>query len=368
VAARLPLSTLLSQLLVAYTIELDNEFEEQMPHRTTRGPAAHSTAGPWLVSLAMWANFMQYVDQAGTPLRELEPFARMTNLAGLERWGYITVEPDPGGSNPKPPRADWLVRPTRAGRRAQQVWRPLPGLIESRWLTRFGKIEIDTLRESSQALTSQFNLELPRYLPVVKHRLFTELPDFDGRLPTDTARSSASPPDLSVLLSQVLLAFTLDVERESPLSLPTSANVVRVLERTGVRVRDLPRLSGVSKEAIALSLGVLEKGGYAVAEPDPAGSGAKVARLTAKGLGAQRDYQRLLDRVEADWQTRFGTATTRSLRGALEPLVGEPTAASTPLFRGLGPYPDGWRASAERPDTLPHHPIVLHRGGFPDGS
>jgi len=31
-AAGLPLSTLLSQVLVAFTIEFDNEFERRMPH------------------------------------------------------------------------------------------------------------------------------------------------------------------------------------------------------------------------------------------------------------------------------------------------------------------------------------------------
>ena len=33
VASRLPLSALLSQVLVAFTIEFDNEFEHQMPTR-----------------------------------------------------------------------------------------------------------------------------------------------------------------------------------------------------------------------------------------------------------------------------------------------------------------------------------------------
>ena len=58
----LPLSTLLSQVLVAYTIEFDNEFEARMPHRTSRGPAGH---GPWLVSMAMWSNFLRYLDADG---------------------------------------------------------------------------------------------------------------------------------------------------------------------------------------------------------------------------------------------------------------------------------------------------------------
>ena len=49
--------------------------------------------------------------------------------------------------------------------------------------------------------------------------------------------------------------------------------------------------------------------------------------------------------------------------------IGRRTSAQlSPLFRGLEPYPDGWRAKVRKPDTLPHYPMVLHRGGFPDGS
>jgi len=45
----------LSYALVAFTIEFDNEFERQMPHRTTRHrSAARSRNGPWLVSMVMW--------------------------------------------------------------------------------------------------------------------------------------------------------------------------------------------------------------------------------------------------------------------------------------------------------------------------
>jgi len=65
---------------------------------------------------------------------------------------------------------------------------------------------------------------------------------------------------------------------------------------------------------------------------------------------------------------RFGTDNIGNLRESLERLVSEPTAQLSPLFKGLEPYPDGWRASVRKPDTLPHYPMVLHRGGFPDGS
>lgn len=86
-SAALPVSALLSQALIAFTIECDNEFEHELPHRTSRGPAARSGRGPWLVSMAMWANFMRFIDEDGVPLRQVEGLARLTNLPGLTRDG-----------------------------------------------------------------------------------------------------------------------------------------------------------------------------------------------------------------------------------------------------------------------------------------
>lgn len=105
-----------------------------------------------------------------------------------------------------------------------------------------------------------------------------------------------------------------------------------------------------------MALGFLRKRGIAVVEP------GSVARLTPKGLEAQDAYRRLLGIVEERWQARFGKDAILTLRELLERLAGEP------LLRGLEPYPDGWRASVRKPETLPHYPMVLHRGGFPDGS
>ena len=104
VAADLPLSTLLSQALVAFTIESDNEFEHRMAHTTATGPAARSGAGPWLGSQALWPNFMQFVDEDGVPLRDLEAWAAMPNLGGLERWGYIVIHADAAEGRPAPAR------------------------------------------------------------------------------------------------------------------------------------------------------------------------------------------------------------------------------------------------------------------------
>jgi DNA-binding MarR family transcriptional regulator len=144
-----------------------------------------------------------------------------------------------------------------------------------------------------------------------------------------------------------------------------SSNALRLIGQEGARVRDRPRLSGVSKEAIAMSLGRLEERGLAFVQPESAGSRVKILRLTPKGRIAQDAYHRLILDVEPRWQARFGKDVVRNLRESLERLDGDATAHHSPLFRGLEPYPNGWRAAAPRPEGLPHYPMVLHRGRLP---
>ena len=116
------------------------------------------------------------------------------------------------------------------------------------------------------------------------------------------------------------MAFAIEFERESDLSLAISANVLRVLDERGVRVQDLPLLTGVSKEAIQMAMGVLEKKSIVVVEPDPNGSRAKLARLTNNGKEAQAAYHHLLGIIEQRWRERFGEDNIRALRQPLERL------------------------------------------------
>jgi hypothetical protein len=98
---------------------------------------------------------------------------------------------------------------------------------------------------------------------------------------------------------------------------------------------------------------------------DPAGGRFKLTRLTATGVALRDQYPALAADVELDWRTRFSDATVTALRQGLEPLAaGDPPR----LFAGLEPYQDGWRARRAAPSTLPHYPMTLHRGGYPDGS
>jgi|HubBroStandDraft_4_1064222.scaffolds.fasta_scaffold1389585_1 hypothetical protein len=66
-------------------------------------------------------------------------------------------------------------------------------------------------------------------------------------------------------------------------------------------------------------------------------------------------------REEKGWRARFGARAAEALRAPLERL--QPR-----LFEGLQPPASGWRARLKPPDILPHHPMVLHRGGYPDGA
>jgi hypothetical protein len=370
-AASLPLSALLSQVLVAFTIEFDNEFERQMPHSTTRhGSTPGVTHAPWLVSLAMWSNCMQFVGEKGVRVGELESLARTkTNLSGMERWGYIVVEPDPADSQPKPPRSDWVIRTTPAGLQAQAIWRPLFGTIENRWDARYGKSEIEQLKESLCAVVRRIDFDLPDCLPILGYGLFSKGEDGELRALGSGINQIGSSLPLPVLLSRVLLAFAIEFEREAAFSLAISANIVRALDEKGVWVRDIPLLTGVSKEAIAVVLDFLRKQGVALAGLDPSGkTKLQIARLTPKGRAVQDEYHTLIGAIENRWQERFGAAAIRAIREPLERLFGEPTAQRSPLFQCLEPYSDGWRASVPKPNTLPHYPMVLHRGGFPDGS
>lgn len=363
-AGRLPVSALLSFALVAFTIEFDNEAEHRLPHRTTRhGRSAGAADGPWLISMVMWLNCLRFVPEEGVTVRELERLARTrTNWDGMRRWGYIFFEPDPADNRPKPPLSALVVRATAKGRIAQEVCGSLIPTIEGRWRERFGSDATEDLRRALAAVASQLDAGLPDCLPILKYGLVSEGPG-----PETSAQSwgDVSELPLPALLARLLLAFALEFERESKVSLAICADVLRVVDEKGTAVGDLPGLSGVSKEAIAMALGFLTKRGYARVHVS---GRVKTLLLTPEGVQVHAAYQRLLTRIESRWANRYGEKTVESLREALEPIAGDGTVHGSPLYRGLQPYPEGWRARIGQPATLPHYPMVLHRGGFPDGS
>lgn len=367
----LPLSALLSQALVAFTIECDNEFEHQMPHRTTRfGSTPGATKGPWLISMAMWAHCLRHVPEEGIPAMELARRAQLSRRdtemilrrMGRRSWGYLDITPDPDGAA----RSAWRVRPTPAGVRAQRIWEPLADVVATRWRTRFGASNLDRLRSALSTLVVEQDVGLPGFLPITE--LGGSLRVRSGPAHPPTAAPSSGGPPLFTLMAGLLVAFAAEVERATGLSFVLSANVVRVLDDAGVPVPRLSELTGIAGMGIENSLSALQRRGHLAVERDRAGGRARRARLTALGVEARAAYFEGVAEFERGWGRPCGGQALRAAREALEVLVGSGTAPDSPLLAGLTPYPDGWRAQVPAPQTLPHYPFVSHRGGFPDGS
>jgi hypothetical protein len=374
-----PLSTPLSHLLVAFTIEFDNEFE--------RRHAESSMGQEFRVSMAMWSNFLRVVGD-GISVGELPaaaglPKARMlSTLGGMERWGYVFVDSD---GNRRPPAArrhgfgsarslqdTWVVRPTAVGETARKIWLPLFGEVEQRWEGRFGKATIRELRQVLVTLVGQFDIELPEYLPIVVGTTGMVAEVVPGEKRESRARGHA--PHLPTLFAQALLAYTLDFERRSDLSLPLTADIVRVLDNAGIDVRALPAAAGVSKEGTSMAITFLAKHGYIALDPR-----TKLVRLTLKGRDAHESAAGVHAEVDEQWRSRYGAPTVQRLRTAMQGVLEQRAGNRPRLSLGLEPHPDGWRAAkryiaqanavlADPMGALPHYPMVLHRGGWPDGS
>ncbi len=361
----LSLSALLSQTLVAFTIELDNEAEHRLPHRTTDHGAAAQGGGAWLVSWAMAENCLRFVSDQPVTVAELEALARTpTNLDGMRRWGYITIDGSAQKTYRGRPGPGAVLRATARGLRARDTWLPLPGLIEQRWRERYGADAISGLRGPLEQLAGQLDPGLPDVLPILGPELFSRGPA--AGLPPRPEPPDAAALPLPALLSRALLAFALEYEAESAVSLAVGANLLRVLGPDPTRPRDLPLLTGISKEAVNWALGVLLRGRLAAEEPDPAARRGKVLRLTAAGERARRLYLGRLAKVEDRWSQAYDQVA--ALRRPAEELAIGTDGQPPLLFQALEPYPDNWRASLRPPGTLPHYPMVLHRGGYPDGS
>jgi hypothetical protein len=342
---RRPLSVLLSQVLVAFTVELDNEFERLM------GEAGYPGAG---LSLVVWLNGVRFLAQAGPCVQDLAARAlaqkeRMVHQLGcLERWGFIVLKP---GAKDKPSarregwgsgrgiRSDWLVNLTLKGQKAAAIWPGLLGQIEERWIARFGAAIIRGLRKSLQAVVGQLEMELPYGLP------------WDAQMPprkvTFPNRSKGVVEDLAlpILLSQALHAFAMEFDTESKTSLALCANTLRVLGEGPIRIGDIPHLTGASPETSGVGWQLKP---YVVIEADPNSKRGKRIRLGPLGQRAKRKYIRLAFDIEKRWETRFGEEVVQ-LRDPLRELFEQSKDGRPLLSIGLTPPVGVRRAGAEVP-------------------
>jgi hypothetical protein len=349
--AEAPLTTLLSWAWVAFTIETDNTVEAAGSARTGR---------LFRLSIAMWANGLRCIPEDGVTVDELRMQARAAcNLGGLERWGWITIG-EPGGGRrdgygtQRGVKGGTVLRPTRAGSYARRLWPQAVADVEQRWLARFGDAAVGSLRDALLPTLARAAGQLPWAAPEVhpSDGLRTHVIDVPA------ADGTGADVPLGALMGQALTLLTLDQEQGSMASLPLAADILRVIDDGVVALRDLPRLSGVSKEAIAMGTGFLARGKLAEIRP------GRLITLTPRGHTALEDYR-----------VRAARIADARLRAGLEAIVSQRQA----LAEGLRPPEGCWRATkpylaqtqrmlADPTPALPWQPMVLHRGGWPDGS
>jgi hypothetical protein len=335
-----PLSALLSQVLVAYTVELDNYFELGMSRAGFPGAR---------LSLVVWTNLLRFIPENGISIRDLQ-----TTLLGsedrlrfqlgcLERWGFVYFRQDKNGAAEPQTRSEvkrdgwgsgrgikqtWVVRLARRGRLAESIWPKVWLEVEERWKRRFGA-SFAKIYDALQEIEQHRELELPLGLPSG-----VNVPWRWVYPPRKSQKKEADIP-LSALLSRVLLMFTIEFNQRSSVPIMICANTIRVLnENTGVRLGDMPRLTGCSPEASDVGWALKR---FVVVEGDPSGKRGKVAKLSPPGLKAQKAYYHLTSGIEKEWEGKFGTAKVRRLRSALETILALQKDGESVLGQGMVP-------------------------------
>ncbi len=132
--------------------------------------------------------------------------------------------------------------------------------VESRWRDRLGAGAFDALRTALAGVVGALDPTLPDCLPILGYGLFSPARPGGQDAAAFAGQSRRLPRrgdlPLWALLSRPLLAFAAQYEAEPGPSLAISANVLRVLTEAGVRTKDIPALGGVSKESVAMAIGV----------------------------------------------------------------------------------------------------------------
>jgi DNA-binding MarR family transcriptional regulator len=161
---------------------------------------------------------------------------------------------------------------------------------------------------------------------------------------------------LSALLSQALIAFTLDFDqrlnarckalglKQSPPSLAMWSNILRFVGERSVEQGELPELSGISKPAVQSSVACLQRHGWVTVGAHPSDPRAKNVRLTPRGRKIAKLWRSTLQEIDDQWSVLFGPDHVTALRTSLEQVIQKLAA------------------------PLPFYPIALpNRGGTPTG-
>ncbi len=315
------------------------------------------------LSMVLWSNMARFLTEGAITVRDLahKALAPETQvkfqLGCLERWRFVTLQAGSADDRPVPGRvhrmsgrllrdgwgsgrgirSGWKVLLTGKGRAAGEVWPPLFDEIERRWRERFGDDDIGDLRRGLEEIVEQVDMELPQGFPATWETC--------KGYPARTA-ARTGPLALPVLLSQALLAFTLEFDRLSPAPLRLCAGTLRVLSEQPTPAAGIARLTGSSPETSGIGWQIKP---YVVVEADPDGGRGQVVRLSPRGLKAQQRYRDLIAEVEMSWEARYAREKIHRLRGALLDLFVARAGDRPIISEGLAPEEGTVRAGKQAP-------------------
>ena len=302
---RPPLPVLVSHVLAALTEDLE-------------GSAASAP------SLAMWSNVLRCVADAGPDGMDeqaLPEAARISSrlatafVTKAAREGWITAEPTGKGKNRH-------LQLTDAGKAAATMWPDRLASLDKEW-------RAHPLRAVLESLVRQLRFEHPHFPasygaadpsaiggPAMQNaKRKDDLPahgnDWKPVMRTEPDQVSDLP--ITALLSQTLMAFTIDYEDRFPWML---ANTATVLHHIGTEPRplsELPSDHGITGKGKSL----LERHLIVTVTADPSDAKKKLVALTDRGELVLTHHPRRLEAVEKEWRERYGDELVDELRDEL---------------------------------------------------
>ncbi len=317
VPARTPVEVSLPVSLAHVLLDLARAFH-----------VAGEDAGEQL-SVVLWANLLRVIPEEGVPLSDLPAAARISRRAvkawfGLEKRGWLELDVAARGGK--------IVRLTDVGRRARDRWAAIVAETERSWSDE--KPGVLALRSALEGLVAQFDLELPHYSmtygsadtratggAAVRAKPGPPRVPAHGTDWVPVIRSDAgSVRDLPLhaLLSQALMAFTIDYEEQSSVAMAVAAMLCRTMPTGSTGVSALPTVLGVNGSGRSS----LERHGVV----SVSGSGNhREATLTTVGERIRDAHERIVGTVTESWRGRYGQLFTelRASLGDVEKRVGD---------------------------------------------
>jgi hypothetical protein len=299
---RPPLPVLLSRVLGAMIAELEG-----------------AEAG----TFASWCNVLRCIDD-GIDERELPAAARISSrlatawVTKAAREELISAKAVKGAKNRK-------LELTDAGRATANTWAGRLAQLDWQWRG-------SGLREALERLVSQFRFELPHFPasygaadpsaiggPYVQGgKRKDDLPahgnDWKPVMRGDGDVVSSLP--ITALLSQALMAFTIDYEDKFPWPLANTATVLRHITTAPRPLADLPEGHGIVGNGKSL----LER--HLIVSVTSNEKGKKLVALTDRGELVLKHHPQRLEAVEKEWNDRYGDTLIAELRELLIKAAG----------------------------------------------